>query len=169
MACQGREHDNRHRGCLDMTKRSRDLPRRGTGDSTAGSGQPTSPQSPGAAKWKMAIATFVGAYIVTAIAIPRELTWLPHSWSFYEINIITNIIMATAMTWAILPGMSRLLRRWLYGSNDGLPVPSAARRPGPAALATAPRPGVVTVRPDGLGPADSRQRRCSRQSRARAR
>jgi hypothetical protein len=77
-------------------------------------------------------------------AIPRELSWLPHSWSFYEVNIITNVIMATAMTWAILPGMSRLLRRWLYGSHDGMPVPVAVRRPGPA-LATTRRPGMVTV------------------------
>ena len=123
-----------------MTKRNRDLAQRGTGD--AASGQLT---SPAAAKWKMTIATFVGAYIVTAIAIPRELSWLPHSWSFYEINIITNVIMATAMTWAILPGMSRLLRRWLYGSHDGMPVPVAARRAGPAALATTRRPGMVTV------------------------
>jgi hypothetical protein len=114
-------------GCLDMTQRNRRLAQRGTGDSTAGSGQLTRPQLPAAARWKMAIATFVGAYIVTAIAIPRELSWLPHSWSFYEINIITNIIMATAMTWAILPGMSRLLRGWLYGSHEGTPVRS---RPG---------------------------------------
>jgi antibiotic biosynthesis monooxygenase (ABM) superfamily enzyme len=120
-----------------MTKRNRDLAQRATGDSTAMSGQLTSPQVPAAAKWKMAIATFVGAYIVTAIAIPRELSVLPHSWSFYEINVITNIIMATAMTWAILPGMSRLLRRWLY--------PVAARRPGRADLATTRRPGMITV------------------------
>jgi hypothetical protein len=93
----------------------------------------------------MAIATFVGAYIVTAIAIPRELSWLPHSWSFYEINIITNIIMATAMTWAILPGMSRLLRSWLYGSHHGTAVRVPASRPGPASLASTRRPGTVTV------------------------
>jgi hypothetical protein len=92
----------------------------------------------------MAIATFVGAYVVTAIAIPRELSWLPHSWSFYEINIITNVIMATAMTWAILPGMSRLLRRWLYGSHDSTLVPDPARRPGPASLAITRRPGIVS-------------------------
>jgi hypothetical protein len=132
-------------GCLDMTKRDRDLAKRGTGDPAFGSGQVTRPQLPAAAKWKMAIATFVGAYIVTAIAIPRELGWLPHSWSFYEINIITNIIMAAAMTWAILPGMSRLLRRWLYGSHDSTPVPVPARRPGPASLAITRRPGTVTV------------------------
>jgi hypothetical protein len=128
-----------------MTKRNRDLPQRATGDSAAMSGHLNSPQLPAAAKWKMAIATFVGAYIVTAIAIPRELSWLPHSWSFYEINIITNIIMATAMTWVILPGISRLLRRWLYGSQDGMPVTGAARRPSHAGLAITRRPSMVTA------------------------
>ena len=128
-----------------MRKRDRRLAQRGTGDSSAGNSHVTGPQVGAAAKWKMAIATFVGAYIVTAIAIPREISWLPHSWSFYEINIITNIIMATAMTWAILPGMSRMLRRWLYGSHDGTPVPVPARRLGPASLVIPRRPGILTV------------------------
>jgi antibiotic biosynthesis monooxygenase (ABM) superfamily enzyme len=75
----------------------------------------------------MAIATFIGAYIVTAIAIPLETRWVPHSWSCYE----TNIITAVAMTWAIMPGLSRLLRGWLYASRDGtpVPVPAVARPP----------------------------------------
>ena len=132
-------------GCLDMAERDRDLANRGTGDSTFGSGQATGQQLQAAAKWKMAIATFVGAYIVTAIAIPREIGWLPHSWSFYEINIITNIIMAAAMTWAILPGISRLLRRWLYSSHDSTPVPIPARQPGPASPAITRRPGVLSA------------------------
>ncbi len=128
-----------------MTRRNRGLAQRGTGDPIGGNGHLMTPHVTAAAKWKMAIATFVGAYIVTAIAIPRELSWLPHSWSFYEINIITNIIMATAMTWAILPGMSRLLRRWLYGSHDSTPALVRAGRPGPASLAVTGRPGTVTV------------------------
>jgi hypothetical protein len=128
-----------------MRERNGGLSQRGTGDSSPGSSMVTGPQVPTAAKWKMAIATFVGAYIVTAIAIPREISWLPHSWSFYEINIITNIIMATAMTWAILPGMSRLLRRWLYGSHDGTRVPLPARPSGPASLAITRPPRVLTV------------------------
>jgi hypothetical protein len=115
-----------------MTKCNCDLAQPGTGDSTARSGKLTSSQPQAAARWKVAIATFVGAYIVTAIAIPRELSWLPHSWSFYEVNIITNIIMATAMTWAILPGMSRVLRRWLYGSQPSPPLRVRASQPAPA-------------------------------------
>ena len=88
---------------------------------------PDAPQLPPPPKWKMAIATFVGAYIVTAIALPLEMRGLPHSWSFFEVNIITNIIMAAAMTWGLMPGMSRLLRGWLYGSQEDTPVPVQAR------------------------------------------
>jgi antibiotic biosynthesis monooxygenase (ABM) superfamily enzyme len=62
---------------------------------------PNAPQLPPPPKWKMAIATSIGAYIVTAIVIPLEMILVPHAWSFYETNIITNIIMGTAMTWAI--------------------------------------------------------------------
>jgi antibiotic biosynthesis monooxygenase (ABM) superfamily enzyme len=87
---------------------------------------PDAPQLPPPPKWKMAVATFIGAYIVTAIAIPLEMILVPRLWSFYETNIITNIIMATAMTWAIMPGMSRLLRGWLYGSRGSTPVPVPA-------------------------------------------
>jgi hypothetical protein len=31
-----------------------------------------------------------GAYILTAIAIPLETRWVPHSWSFYETSIVTG-------------------------------------------------------------------------------
>jgi antibiotic biosynthesis monooxygenase (ABM) superfamily enzyme len=58
-----------------------------------------------------------------AIVIPLETKWIPHSWSFYQINIITNIIMGAAMTWVIMPGMSRPPRNFLYGSRDNTPVP----------------------------------------------
>jgi len=92
---------------------------------------PDVPQLPPPPKWKMALGTFAGAYIVTAIVIPLETRWIPHSVSFFGTNIITNIIMAVAMTWAIMPGISRLLRGWLYGSQGGTPVPIPARPGGP--------------------------------------
>ena len=61
----------------------------------------------------MVIVTFAITYALTAIIIPRETAWLPKSWSFYESNVITNVLLALAMTY-LLPLITRLLRRWLY-------------------------------------------------------
>lgn len=65
-------------------------------------------------KWKMALVTFVAAYTLTAIIIPREIAWVPKSWSFYETNILTNVLLASLMTYLVMPNAARILRRWLY-------------------------------------------------------
>lgn len=62
----------------------------------------------------MALATFVVAYILTAVIIPREQAWFPITWSFYATNVITNVLLAVGITYFGLPLVTRLLRRWLY-------------------------------------------------------
>jgi len=79
--------------------------------SPARQSSPASQSSP--VKWRMVIVTFAITYALTAIIIPRETAWLPKSWSFYESNVITNVLLALAMTY-LLPLITRLLRRWLY-------------------------------------------------------
>jgi len=74
---------------------------------------PEAPAKPSPLKWKMLIVTFCMTYVLTAIIIPRETAWLPKSWSFYESDVITNVLLALAMTY-LMPQVSRLLRRWLY-------------------------------------------------------
>jgi antibiotic biosynthesis monooxygenase (ABM) superfamily enzyme len=71
------------------------------------------PAQPSPRKWKMAIATFCITYALTAILIPRETAWLPKSWSFYETDIITNVVLAAVMTY-LLPSVTRRLGRLLY-------------------------------------------------------
>ncbi len=61
----------------------------------------------------MAIATFCMTYALTALLIPRETAWLPKSWSFYETDIITNVVLAAVMTY-LLPSVTRRLGRLLY-------------------------------------------------------
>lgn len=73
--------------------------------------------SPAPKKWKMATVTFIVVYCLTAIIIPREVAWAPKSWSFYATNIITNVIVATLMTYAVMPILARVLKRWLYASS----------------------------------------------------
>ena len=69
---------------------------------------------PPPAKWKMALSTFVVAYILTAVIIPREQAWFPKTWSFYATNVITNVLLAVGITYIGLPLVTRLLGRWLY-------------------------------------------------------
>ncbi|HEX4745562.1 MAG TPA: antibiotic biosynthesis monooxygenase [Gaiellaceae bacterium] len=75
---------------------------------------PEAPALPPPPKWKMAIVTFVAAYALTAIIIPREMAWLPSSWSFYLVNVITNALLVTLLTYVAMPVAARVLRRWLY-------------------------------------------------------
>lgn len=73
-------------------------------------GEASPPQPP---KWKMALATFVVAYILTAVIIPREQAWIPATWSFYAVNVMTNVLLSVGITYVGLPLVSRLLGRWL--------------------------------------------------------
>lgn len=75
---------------------------------------PEAPALPPPPKWKMAIVTFVVAYALTAIIIPREMAWLPRSWSFYLVNVITNVLLVGLLTYVAMPIAARVLRRWLY-------------------------------------------------------
>lgn len=70
------------------------------------------PAQPSPRKWKMAVVTFCLTYALTAIIIPRETDWLPRSWSFYETDVITVVLLTLAMTY-LQPWATRLLRRWL--------------------------------------------------------
>jgi antibiotic biosynthesis monooxygenase (ABM) superfamily enzyme len=72
------------------------------------------PVPPPPRKWKMALVTFAVVYGITWLIIPREQAWLPESWPFYATNVITNAVIAVLMTYAVMPGMARVLRRWLY-------------------------------------------------------
>ena len=72
------------------------------------------PALPPPRKWKMALVTFVVVYALTAIIIPLEMAWVPKSWSFYATNVITNVLIATLMTYVVMPNVARALRRWLY-------------------------------------------------------
>lgn len=74
-------------------------------------GEPARPPPP---RWKTAIVTFFVAYALTAVIIPREVAWLPKSWSFYAVNVITNVLLVGLLTYIAMPTVARVLRRWLY-------------------------------------------------------
>ncbi len=75
--------------------------------------EPDTPAATEPTRWRMVVLTFLLTYALTAIIIPRETAWLPHWWSFYQTNVVTNVLLALAMTY-LLPTITRLLRRWLH-------------------------------------------------------
>ena len=67
-------------------------------------------------KWKMAIATFIGAYCISSLA-NLLFTLNPYiRQSPYLFNAIMTTILVVGLTYFAMPILSRLLRRWLYPS-----------------------------------------------------
>jgi uncharacterized protein len=65
-------------------------------------------------KWKMAIATFIGAYCISSL-VTLFLTLDPYiRESPYLVNTIMTTILVVGLTYFAMPILSRLLRRWLY-------------------------------------------------------
>ena len=64
-------------------------------------------------KWKMAIATIFGAYVVNFLehlAFSQYFDPLP----LVEGSLLYIIILVALLTYVVMPSMSRLLRTWLY-------------------------------------------------------
>lgn len=79
---------------------------------------PDCPNLPLPPRWKMTIVTFFAAYILTVAIIPVELR-LFGWWPFPALNIVTNILLAGLMTYAMMPLFSRFVfRRWLYRKGE---------------------------------------------------
>jgi antibiotic biosynthesis monooxygenase (ABM) superfamily enzyme len=65
-------------------------------------------------RWKMAIVTFIGVYLLSVIIIPIEEIFFKGA-NFYLLNILTVFLLVAILTWAVMPWFSRyIFRRWLY-------------------------------------------------------
>jgi len=63
-------------------------------------------------KWKMAIASFIGAYCISSL-VTLLLTLDPY---IRQSPYLVNTILVLGLTYFAMPILSRLLRRWLYPS-----------------------------------------------------
>jgi antibiotic biosynthesis monooxygenase (ABM) superfamily enzyme len=66
-------------------------------------------------KWKMAIVSFIGAYIISLVAQYILGHYLGQSPLL--INLLMTIILVLGLTYFAMPLLSRLLRHWLYPRN----------------------------------------------------
>ena len=74
---------------------------------------PECPQIDTPPHWKQAIVTAIGVYIVSTVIV--TLMGLFHlGWSFFVENILTSILVVAALTWAVMPFLTRVIfKRWL--------------------------------------------------------
>jgi len=70
-----------------------------------------SPNSP--PRWKMAFVTFAGVYPLTSL-LPRFFGQLLSPWHPLLINVVVTGLIVLALTWAIMPLLTRLLHGWLH-------------------------------------------------------
>ena len=75
---------------------------------------PECPQLDSPPHWKQAIVTFIGVYVVSTVVI-KLLGLLHLGWNFFIDNILVSALVVAALTWAVMPVLTRVVfRKWLY-------------------------------------------------------
>lgn len=77
----------------------------------------TAPRPTMPSQLKMALVTFVGAYPLTS-ALPTLFEWLLPSWHYLVVNVVITALIVAALTWLVMPLLTRLLASWLFGENN---------------------------------------------------
>lgn len=69
----------------------------------------------------MLLATFLGAYplvvLLSAFVLPRV-----EGWPLLARAALLPVVVLSLMTYVVMPQLTRLLRRWLYPSQQHTPV-----------------------------------------------
>ena len=78
-------------------------------------------------RYKLALLSWVGAYtvitLILAVLGPAMARWpLPLR------TLLLSVLMVLAMTWLVMPSLTRLCRSWLTGPGDGTGGSPAAGR-----------------------------------------
>lgn len=64
-------------------------------------------------RWKMAVVTFVGVYLLTLALTVLVRPWI-QSLPLLLSNAIFNLLVVVGLTWGVMPLLTRLFRRWLH-------------------------------------------------------
>ena len=67
-------------------------------------------------RWKMALVTLTGVY-PTSLLLQMTVAPLVHSWPLAFRTLVIAMCMVSALTWLIMPNLTRLLKSWLHPTN----------------------------------------------------
>jgi antibiotic biosynthesis monooxygenase (ABM) superfamily enzyme len=75
-------------------------------------------RAPAPPRYKLALLTWAGAYsvitLILAVLGPAMATWpLPLR------TLLLSVMMVTALTWLVIPSLTRLFRGWLASASPG--------------------------------------------------
>jgi antibiotic biosynthesis monooxygenase (ABM) superfamily enzyme len=73
-------------------------------------------------RWKMAIVTFAGVYVITFF-LTLAIGPVIHMWPLPISNAVFNIIVVAGLTWVVMPFLTRLLHRWLHPTSPAKALP----------------------------------------------
>lgn len=68
------------------------------------------------ARIKMALVTFLGVYPLTS-SLPALATWLLPTWHPLLVSVFVTGAIVAALTWVIMPTLTRLFARWLFAEK----------------------------------------------------
>lgn len=74
---------------------------------------PEAPRPSPPARAKMALVTFLGVYPLTS-TLPPLFAWLLPGWHPLLSNIIVTGLIVAALTWLVMPFLTRLFAPWLF-------------------------------------------------------
>jgi len=79
-------------------------------------------------RWKMAFVTWIGVCI-SVYVVNSAFSLFDQNWPMFVNLLVSNAVIVAALTWAVMPVLSRLFRRWLSSpgtSTTGSRVSGAA-------------------------------------------
>ncbi|MBE2214588.1 MAG: antibiotic biosynthesis monooxygenase [Opitutaceae bacterium] len=67
-------------------------------------------------RWKMAAVTFLGVYPLAALIPPVAKRAFP-DWPPLLLNVPINLVVVASLAWVVMPILTRIFARWLFGRS----------------------------------------------------
>jgi hypothetical protein len=80
---------------------------------------PEAPRPAPPARIKVALVTLLGVYPLTS-SLPPLGAWLLPAWHPLLLNVLVTGAIVAALTWVIMPALTRLFARWLFSTEAGM-------------------------------------------------